>query len=184
MITQVGLLRGLNVGGKNKVSMADLKQLFTACDYQKVTTFGNTGVVFFQSDHVVDDSILSEYLTDKLGLEIKIVTLIYQEIMIIKENLPDWWNENKDWRHNILFLLADFKDDELLSMAEVVNPSIERVKAVQGAILWSSSFKERKDFNKSHYHKLLSKTAYTQVTVRNANTLNKIFFKMEELELN
>lgn len=182
MITQVGLLRGLNVGGKNKVSMAELKQLYTELGYQQVNTIGNTGVVFFQSAKKVDDQLLAQQLTESLGLDIKLVTLTYQEIMSIKESLPTWWNVNKDWRHNVLFLLPNFKDENFLKMEAIVDPEIEQVKVVEGAIFWSSSFKERKDFYQSHYHKLLKKNAYTQVTIRNGNTLAKIFTKIDEIE--
>jgi uncharacterized protein (DUF1697 family) len=47
--TFVALLRGINVGGKNKVPMADLKSLFTSLGYEDVVTYIQSGNVVFRS---------------------------------------------------------------------------------------------------------------------------------------
>ena len=46
----IALLRGVNISGKNKVSMAQLKQLFEDLDYKEVKTYLNSGNVIFSSD--------------------------------------------------------------------------------------------------------------------------------------
>ena len=47
------LLRGINVGGKNKVSMKDLTASLEDLGYQHVVTYINSGNVIFDTD---DDS--------------------------------------------------------------------------------------------------------------------------------
>ena len=43
------LLRGINVGGKNKVSMSDLKVLLTELGFEDVDSYINSGNLFFSS---------------------------------------------------------------------------------------------------------------------------------------
>ena len=43
------LVRGINVGGKNKVVMAELRQELTDLGLEKVETYINSGNIFFTS---------------------------------------------------------------------------------------------------------------------------------------
>ena len=47
MATHVALLRGINVGGKNLIRMADLKACFEANGYVDVVTYIQSGNVLF-----------------------------------------------------------------------------------------------------------------------------------------
>lgn len=44
----IAFLRGINISGKNKVPMAELKQGFERLDYAEVKTYLNSGNVIFQ----------------------------------------------------------------------------------------------------------------------------------------
>lgn len=44
----IALLRGINVGGKNKVSMKDLKNCFHKAGFPDAITYINSGNVIFQ----------------------------------------------------------------------------------------------------------------------------------------
>lgn len=46
----VALLRGINVGGRNIISMADLRGAFEAAGYGAVRTYIQSGNVLFESD--------------------------------------------------------------------------------------------------------------------------------------
>lgn len=50
MTKYVALLRGINVGGKNKVPMSELKKCFEELGFQNVSTYINSGNVIFESD--------------------------------------------------------------------------------------------------------------------------------------
>ena len=43
----VALIRGLNVGGHNKLAMKDLKSMLEAADCEKVTTYIQSGNAVF-----------------------------------------------------------------------------------------------------------------------------------------
>lgn len=48
----IALLRGINIRGKNKVSMAELKHGFENFNYTDVRTYLNSGNVIFSSDEI------------------------------------------------------------------------------------------------------------------------------------
>src|SRR5450759_2586651 len=45
--THVALLRGINVGGRNRVAMADLREVVTSLVHTEVTTYVQSGNVVF-----------------------------------------------------------------------------------------------------------------------------------------
>jgi uncharacterized protein (DUF1697 family) len=47
MTTMVALLRGINVGGRNKLGMADLRRIAEACGYEQVRTYIQSGNLIF-----------------------------------------------------------------------------------------------------------------------------------------
>ena len=49
----IALLRGINISGRNKVPMAELKQCFEALDFVEIRTYLNSGNVIFSSEETV-----------------------------------------------------------------------------------------------------------------------------------
>jgi uncharacterized protein (DUF1697 family) len=49
MTTYIALLRGINVGGKNKIKMAELKSALVAIELSRVQTYIQSGNVVFES---------------------------------------------------------------------------------------------------------------------------------------
>ena len=109
------LLRGINVGGKNKVSMNDLKMNIGELGYQNVVTYINSGNVIFDTD----DNI--ETVKIKIAEMLKNVFFPVQHVIITKEeyleevsNLPEWWNETLA-RRDVLFY-SDEVDYSVMNM--------------------------------------------------------------------
>lgn len=46
----VALLRGINISGKNKIVMSELKKCFEELNFSNVLTYINSGNVIFSSD--------------------------------------------------------------------------------------------------------------------------------------
>ena len=51
------LLRGVNVGGKNKVSMSELKNMLLASGFEDIDSYINSGNLFFTSFQKPDSCI-------------------------------------------------------------------------------------------------------------------------------
>ncbi len=96
------LLRGINVGGRNKVSMADLKDAITGLGYENVITYINSGNIIFNSTEnigVVNDKI--SQILNSYPFKINKVILTKQEYIEELKNLPSWWN-NDFYRKDVL----------------------------------------------------------------------------------
>lgn len=90
MAIYVALLRGINVGGKNRIKMADLKFAFEGIDLSRVQTYIQSGNVLFESDE--DEGLLRKDIEDKLeaafGFPIPVILRTAVELERIIENCP------------------------------------------------------------------------------------------------
>ncbi|MGH8996233.1 MAG: DUF1697 domain-containing protein [Acidimicrobiales bacterium] len=73
MPTYVCLLRGVNVGGKNKLPMKALSELFESLGYAGVRTFIQSGNVVFSSQAKPAPAKLKAAIADLLSLEVPVV---------------------------------------------------------------------------------------------------------------
>ena len=75
MTTFVGLLRAVNVGGKNRISMAELRDALRACGLDQVSTVLQSGNVLFQSTEPEQAvaSRIGQAIEDEFGLRIGVV---------------------------------------------------------------------------------------------------------------
>ncbi len=76
MIIYLALLRGINVGGKNIIKMADLKRVFESIGLCDVKTYIQSGNVLFKSDET------EEVLSDKIEHEIEAVFGIPAKVIL------------------------------------------------------------------------------------------------------
>ena len=56
----IALLRGINVSGKNKISMNELKTELQKYKYQNISTYLNSGNVIFESNIDHKESIMQD----------------------------------------------------------------------------------------------------------------------------
>jgi uncharacterized protein (DUF1697 family) len=84
MATHVALLRGINLGGKNKVAMADLRTLISELGHADVSTYIQSGNVLFTAEADADTSVLAAGLTKavaaKLGVSSPVVVVSREEL--------------------------------------------------------------------------------------------------------
>lgn len=168
------LLRGINVGGNNRVSMTDLKQWLEEIDYQTVSTIGNTGVAFFETNEPVHHEQLQRYLSEKAMFSLEALTILMEDITNLSRQLPIWWQKDSSWRYNVIFLLNDVKAQEVMTEISEIDPSIEHIEVIHNTIFWGSAYSVRELYRKSQYAQLLNHRYYKSFTIRNANTFDKI----------
>lgn len=76
MTVRIALLRAINVGGRGKLAMADLRGVFTAAGFTDVQTVLQTGNVIFRSEEPDDRALearLEEAVAAQLGLQTDIM---------------------------------------------------------------------------------------------------------------
>lgn len=168
------LLRGINVGGNNKVEMKTLKKSFEQAGMNNVVTYINSGnIVFTCVGHSKKEiaHILQEAILDTFGLQIKVLVLSLEDMKKVMSVLPESWINDDKVRSDVLFLWEDINDESLLDKL-TFKPEIETVKYAPGAILWSI---DKINVTKGSMTKLIGTKLYQQMTIRNVNTTRKIY---------
>ena len=167
------LLRGINVGGRNKVSMADLKDAITGLGYENIITYINSGNIIFDTIDNID--IVNEKISQILNsypFKINKVILTKQEYIEELKNLPSWWNDDF-YRKDVLFYSEDIDFSSIKERITNMPLNEENVYFGKRAIFWGK-FNE-KNYLKTAYHKYLIKESfYKAVTIRNGRTFMKI----------
>jgi uncharacterized protein (DUF1697 family) len=69
----VGLLRGVNLGGRNRLSMAELRTLAESLGYREVRTFIQSGNLVFSASKRVAPAVLEAAIATRFGLEVPVV---------------------------------------------------------------------------------------------------------------
>ena len=124
MASHVALLRGINVGGKNKVPMAELREVVTSLGHTEVTTYIQSGNVLFSTDDIDPGKLASDLETAiaaRFGITSPVVVLSREELARILDNNPYSHEPNPKFVH-VVFLGAE-PSQELL----------DRIRAVESA---------------------------------------------------
>lgn len=178
----VALLRGINVGGNNKIDMKQLKQAVEQLGFQSVRTYINTGNIIFDDGGGHSKAEIAKMFAEAIyihfGLQIKVLVLSMEEIKRIMSALPDHWSNDEKMKSDVLFLWEEHDDESVLDLLNI-KPEIDSVIYVPGAILWSI---DRQNATKSGMHKMIGTKIYRHITVRNVNTTRKIFELMQQVE--
>ncbi len=169
----VALLRGINVGGNNKVTMPELKACFEKTGFTNVVTYINSGNVIFESTQT-DAAILVEIcegaIEKQVGFHIICSVISANELQEALKHAPKWWN-NGDAKHNAIFVIAPKKAETMMAEVGAAKPEYESVAAYHPIIFWSAPIKT---FGHTRYSKIVGTNAYQWITIRNANTTVKL----------
>jgi len=118
----VALLRGINVGGHNKVEMKKLKTTFESLGFENVITYVNSGNIIFEDFSKEHDAIINEIETaikHDFQLEIKVLVRNFENIDFICQKLPDTWLKNEMMRTDVMFLWDKFDKPEILDHMQI-----------------------------------------------------------------
>src|ERR1700744_2741722 len=91
MPSHLALLRGINVGGRNKVPMADLREVVTALGHTGVSTYIQTGNVLFDTagpDTAKLAAELEAAIEERFGIWASVVVLTRDELAEVLAGNP------------------------------------------------------------------------------------------------
>jgi uncharacterized protein (DUF1697 family) len=109
MASHVALLRGINVGGKNKVPMAELREVVTSLGHTGVSTYIQSGNVLFtteETDTAELASALEAAIAGKFGIKSAVVVVSGAELARILDDNPYSDEPNPKFVH-VAFLGAE-----------------------------------------------------------------------------
>jgi uncharacterized protein (DUF1697 family) len=115
MASHVALLRGINVGGRNKVPMAGLREVVATLGHTGVTTYIQSGNVLFstaETDNAKLASALETAIEDRFGLWSSVVVLNRDELAAVLAANPYPDEPNPRLVH-VVFLNAEPPQDVL-----------------------------------------------------------------------
>ena len=169
-------MRGINISGKNKVPMAELRQGFETLDCAEVKTYLNSGNVIFSSDEadtIMLTNRIEEMIKNRFSLDIPAFVTSKEALEDVLRHAPDWWgDENKEIYDNLIFIMppATFKD--VYNEIGEPNKGFEKIKEYRETVFWSFS---RKDYQKTNWwSKTASANISSKLTIRTANTVRKV----------
>lgn len=117
MHTYISLLRGINVGGRNKIKMADLKLIYQQFGHQDVQHYIQSGNIIFKStesdipvlENQIKDQILKDY-----GYQIKIMIKKADIMKTIVESNPFLKGRDEDIKFLSLSFLSEIPSSDLV----------------------------------------------------------------------
>lgn len=170
----IAFLRGINVGGKNKISMPALKSAFEEMGFLEVMTYINSGNVIFSSDNQDISELIRKceaVIADKFALNIPVVIVSAKDLSDTLNNAPAWWGIEKGTIHYAIFVISPVGVDEVFAAVGEAKPEYEKVTHHGRVIFWSAPLET---FSKTRWSKIASSSVNNSVTIRNANTVNKL----------
>ncbi|MER2040856.1 DUF1697 domain-containing protein [Desemzia incerta] len=171
----IALLRGINVGGKNRVPMKELQKCFLDAGYTGIQTYINSGNVLFEAEKESDEKTLQEdcqtIIQASFGFPVAVAVISVQNLSQALRQVPEWWGKDPQEKHNALFTIFPATAKEVIAEIGELHSEAEKVYCSEGTIFWSTSIQY---YNKTKFSKIVGTKPYQKVTIRNANTTKKL----------
>lgn len=172
------LLRGINVGGKNKLPMVELRTLLSENGYENVTTYIQSGNIFLNSVKTIDEININikQLINQQFDYEIPVVTLTEAEITkCISNNLYLKIEDNlKNLHVTFLNAIPSKESIECFTMQKATNDAY----TIEGKVIYlhtPDGYRNTK-FTNGVFEKKLK----VQATTRNWRTTTKLFEMITE----
>ena len=170
----LALLRGINVGGNNKVSMSELKVCFEQEGFTNVSTYINSGNVLFESQENDVAKLVKRCeaaIEAMTGFHVICAVISADSFQKAMADAPSWWGRGGDIKDNALFVIAPATAKEIMKEVGEAKTEYEKVAASGPIIFWSAALKT---FHRTRYKNIVGTASYQSITIRNANTTKKL----------
>ncbi len=174
------LLRGVNVGGKNTVSMTDLKSHLWDDGFKNVSSYINSGNILLESPLTADtvgrrvEEVITRHFKTDSEL-IKVLVLNPVQLGQIVNNAPAGFGSQPEKYHSDVLFPMGISSGEIIQVTEV-NPEVDKAWQANGVVYFQRLSSER---TKSRLNKIISQPVYKNVTIRSWNTTVKLLTLLE-----
>lgn len=169
----VALLRGINVGGNRKVSMAELKTCFESLGHTEVTSYINSGNVVFESSNSSTTTLrkeLEKCIEQKFGFFVDVLLVSKPDFEEVIQQAPKGFGEKPELYYSDVAFLLEAKGKDAVKEFEP-HPEVDAVWAGENVVYYQRLGEKR---TKSRISKIMTKPIYKRMTVRSWNTTKKL----------
>jgi uncharacterized protein (DUF1697 family) len=182
MIQFAALLRGINVGGKNIIKMAELRGCFETLGFENVRTYIQSGNVLFSADGTDQAKLISQ-LEDALSATFnyasRVVVRSEGELKAIVAHAPEGFgSEPANYRYDVIFLIEPLTAAEAMQSVST-KEGVDQAFAGNGVLYFSRLISRA---GQSHLSRIVGMPVYQDMTIRNWNTTTKLLNMMEAVE--
>src|SRR4051794_28657285 len=184
MTRSLVLLRGINVGGRNKVPMAALRELLESHGHTEVSTFIASGNVILSSDQTaaeikqeLEDALPKTFKLDSELIAVAVLTLA--ELRAVVRNRPKGFGDHPETYHSDAVFLMGIDAPTAMKVFDP-RPGVDEVWPGTGVIYSQRLSAER---TRSRLGKIVGTPAYKSMTIRSWQTTLALLERMEASEL-
>jgi uncharacterized protein (DUF1697 family) len=173
----LALLRGVNVGGKNLVKMADLRAAFEEMGFVDVATYIASGNVLFRAPRQRREELaarIESELTRRFEIELKVVLLTHAQLRAVVEDAPGGVGA-KSHLWDVVFVREPLTVEKAFGVVEI-REGVDRVWAGKGVLYFSRLAAKA---TSSRINKIASRPEYKHMTIRSWSTTTKLLALME-----
>lgn len=174
MTTYISLLRGINVSGKNLISMKDLKEIYENCGFKNIQTYIQSGNVLFQYKRETTKILekkLQQSLLELKGMNVPFFIYEFQTFKAIYNNNP-YLDEKEHSKEGLYFLFLQ-RTPEKIDISPILNKKADHESFIQEGTIVYLSFPNGLGKTKLT-NTFFEKTLKTSGTIRNRNTVLKL----------
>lgn len=175
----VALLRGINVGGRNPVAMADLRAAFDGDGHRDVRTYIQSGNVVFDAEGPATEleARVEAMLERVLGLPLVVVVRSHRQLRNVVSRAPDGFGAAPDEFHSdVVFLRSPLTPAAAMKVVQL-REGVDRAWPGTGVVYFSRLSARR---TQSRMSSIMGTPAYRRMTIRSWSTTTKLLALMDE----
>lgn len=168
------LLRGVNIAGKHKVGMAELKVQFDLLGYKDVVSYLVGGNILFHTplDKQTVREALEDIFSQSYPFPLPFVLLTEEELLEEAQGLPAWWAEEKG-RRDVIFFDENADIDYIKNCMDNMPLHGEIAFVGKRAVFWAKL--DEGEYVKTAYHnKLMKERFYKLSAIRPGNVFDHL----------
>jgi uncharacterized protein (DUF1697 family) len=170
----VALLRGINVGGTNVITMADLRACFGRMGCTEVVTYIQSGNVVFSSRQPSSKELtetIEQTLARTFRYDARVVVRSAEELQTVVAQAPPGFGEDaSQYRYDVLFVRPPLTTRAALEEV-TTKPGVDTAEAGDFALYFRRLIRRAAE---SHLSRLVQRPAYQHITIRNWRTSTRL----------
>ena len=167
----VALLRGINVGGKNPVPMAELRATFEEAGFAAVRTYIQSGNVLFEASGKADEDGVEAMLERRFRLPLVVVLRTQRQLRAVVEGAPEGFGQRPDEFHSdVVFLKAPLTSRQAMRAVEL-RDEVDQAWPGRGVVYFQRLSVR---LTSSRLNRIASTPEYKNMTIRNWRTTTKL----------